>query len=115
MRLTDGELMVLTEWHKEKLENTEKQPFPMLSVTIRIGGTDSHKNPRIIDSDMQKIYTVQCAVRTCSPRGKAAMPGQKMSEKWWRRTRRLRSRVGAISFRRSYSRGTCNATHQRGN
>ena len=41
------------------------------------------------------------------------MPGQKMSEKWWRRTRRLRSRVGAISFRRSYSRGTCNATHQR--
>ena len=51
-------------------------------------------------------------LRTCSPRGNAAMPGQKMSEKWWRRTRRLRSSVGAISFRRSYSRGTCNEMQQ---
>ena len=42
------------------------------------------------------------------------MPGQKVSEKWWRRTRRLRSSVGAISFRRSYSRGTCKAAAHQG-
>ena len=93
----------------------------MLSVAIRIGGTDSHKNWIIHRHEMHGMAkdvegTVSCTVlmRTCSPRGKAAMPGQKMSEKWWRRTRRLRSRVGAISFSRSYSRGTCNAKHQRG-
>ena len=68
---------------------------------------------RTMEKDVEETVSCRVLMRTCSPRGKAAMPGQKMSEKWWRRTRRLRSRVGAISFRRSYSRGTCNAAHQR--